>query len=110
MINELLLVLGLIVLVKGADLLVEGASVVGSRFGISALTIGLTVVSFGTSLPELFVSLTSGLKSHPDLAIANVIGSNIANVLLVLGIAAMVRPLPVHNSTVLSEIPFMLTV
>jgi len=109
MIDELLLVLGLVVLVKGADLLVEGASVVASRFGISALTIGLTVVSFGTSLPELFVSLTSGLKNHPDLAIANVIGSNIANVLLVLGIAAMIRPLPVHNSTVVSEIPFMLT-
>ena len=109
MIDGLLLVLGLVVLIKGADLLVEGASVVASRFGISALTIGLTVVSFGTSLPELFVSLTSGLKNHSDLAIANVIGSNIANVLLVLGVAAMVRPLRVHNSTVVSEIPFMLT-
>lgn len=109
MINGLLLVLGLAVLIKGADLLVDGASVVASRFGISALTIGLTVVSFGTSMPELFVSLTSGLKNHPDLAIANVIGSNIANVLLVLGVAAVVRPLPVQNSTVVSEIPFMLT-
>lgn len=107
--EALLLVLGLVVLIKGADLLVEGASVLASRFGISALTIGLTVVSFGTSLPELIVSLTSGLKHHPDLAIANVIGSNIANVLLVLGIAAIVRPLPVNNSTVVSEIPFMLT-
>ena len=109
MIDELLLVLGLAVLIKAADLLVTGASVVASRFGISALTIGLTVVSFGTSLPELLVSLTSGLKNHPDLAIANIIGSNITNVLLVLGVAAMVRPLPVHNSTVVSEIPFMLT-
>jgi cation:H+ antiporter len=104
-----LLLLGLVVLIKGADLLVEGASVVASRYGVSGLVIGLTVVSFGTSMPELLVSLTSGLKNNPDLAIANVIGSNIANVLLVLGIAAIIRPLPVRNSTVVSEIPFSLT-
>ena len=107
--NGLLLLLGLAVLIKGAALLVEGGSIMASRFGISALVIGLTVVSFGTSMPELLVSLTSGLQDKPDLAIANVIGSNIANVLLVLGIAAMVRPLPVRNSTVVSEIPFSLT-
>jgi cation:H+ antiporter len=107
--SELLLLLGLVVLIKGASLLVEGATVIASRFGISGLVIGLTVVSFGTSMPELLVSLTSGLKNNPDLAIANVIGSNIANVLLVLGIAAIVRPLPVRNSTVVSEIPFSLT-
>ena len=109
MMHGLLLLLGLVVLIKGADFLVEGASVVAKRFGISGLVIGLTVVSFGTSMPELLVSLTSGLKNNPDLAIANVIGSNIANVLLVLGIAAIVRPLPVRNSTVVSEIPFTLT-
>jgi len=109
MIDGLLLLLGLVVLIKGAGLLVEGASVMASRYGISGLVIGLTVVSFGTSMPELLVSLTSGLKNNPDLAIANVIGSNIANVLLVLGIAAIVRPLPVRNSTVVSEIPFSLT-
>jgi len=107
--NGLLLLLGLGVLIKGADFLVEGASVVASRFGISALTIGLTVVSFGTSMPELLVSLVSGLQAKSDLAIANVIGSNIANVLLVLGFAAMIRPLPVKNSTILSEIPFSLS-
>jgi len=109
MIDGLLLLLGLVVLIKGAGFLVEGASVVASRYGISGLVIGLTVVSFGTSMPELLVSLTSGLKNNPDFAIANVIGSNIANVLLVLGIAAIVRPLPVRNSTVVSEIPFSLT-
>ena len=109
MIDGLFLLLGLVVLIKGAGFLVEGASVVASRYGISGLVIGLTVVSFGTSMPELLVSLTSGLKNNPDLAIANVIGSNIANVLLVLGIAAIVRPLPVRNSTVVSEIPFSLT-
>jgi len=109
MMDGLLLLLGLAVLIKGANFLVEGASVVASRYGISGLVIGLTVLSFGTSMPELLVSLTSGLKNSPDLAIANVIGSNIANVLLVLGIAAIVRPLPVRNSTVVSEIPFSLT-
>ena len=109
MTGGLILLLGLVVLIKGAGFLVEGASVVATRFGVSGLVIGLTVVSFGTSMPELLVSLTSGLKSNPDLAIANVIGSNIANVLLVLGIAAIVRPLPVRDSTVVSEIPFSLT-
>ena len=109
MIDGLVLLLGLVVLIKGAGFLVEGASVVASRYGVSGLVIGLTVVSFGTSMPELLVSLTSGLKNNPELAIANVIGSNIANVLLVLGVAAIIRPLPVRNSTVVSEIPFSLT-
>lgn len=109
MIDGLFLVLGLGLLIKGADLLVEGASSVASRFGISPLVIGLTVVSFGTSLPELLVSLTSGLRNSPDLAIASILGSNIANVLLVLGVAAIIRPLPIHDSTVVSEIPFSLT-
>ncbi len=109
MMDGLLLIFGLAVLIKGADFLVDGASVVAKQFGISALVIGLTVVSFGTSMPELLVTLTSGLKDNSDLAIANVIGSNIANVLLVLGIAAIIRPLPIRNSTVVSEIPFSLT-
>jgi cation:H+ antiporter len=107
--DALLLVFGLVVLIKGADFLVEGASTLARQFGISSLTIGLTVVSLGTSMPELLVSLMSGLQNKPDLAIANVIGSNIANVLLVLGIAAIIRPLPVRNSTVVSEIPFSLS-
>ncbi len=109
MMDALLLVPGLVVLIKGADLLVKGASTLASQFGISSLTIGLTVVSLGTSMPELLVSLMSGLQNKPDLAIANVIGSNIANVLLVLGVAAIIRPLPVRNSTVVSEIPFSLS-
>ncbi len=88
MMDGLLLLFVLVVLIKGAALLVKGASAVASRFGISGLVIGLTVVSFGASMLELLVSLTTGLKNSPDLAIANVTGSNIANVLLVLGIAA----------------------
>lgn len=107
--EALLLILGLAVLVKSADLLVSGAASIAGRLGISPLVIGLTIVSFGTSLPELVVTLVSGLQHNADLAIANVIGSNIANVLLVLGIAAIIRPLPVTDSTVVSEIPFSLT-
>ena len=109
MVNGLLLLLGLAVLIKGAGFLVEGASTIASRIGVSSLAIGLTVVSLGTSMPEFFVSLTSGLQNKPDLAIANVIGSNIANVLLVLGFAAIIRPIPVRNSIVVSEIPFSLS-
>lgn len=109
MMDGLLLFFGLLVLIKGAGFLVEGASMVATRFGISPLAIGLTVVSLGTSMPELLVSLMSGLQNKPGLAIANIIGSNIANVLLVLGVAAMIRPLPVRNSTVVSEIPFSLS-
>jgi cation:H+ antiporter len=109
MMDALLLVFGLVVLIKGADYLVKGASTLARQSGMSSLTIGLTVVSLGTSMPELLVSLMSGLQKQPDLAIANVIGSNIANVLLVLGIAAIIRPLPVRNSTVVSEIPFSLS-
>ena len=109
MIDTLLLLGGLALLIKGADLLVSGASSIAGRLGISSLVIGLTVVSFGTSMPEMLVTLVSGLRQNSDLAIANVIGSNVANVLLVLGIAAIIRPLPVKDSTVVSEIPFSLT-
>jgi len=98
-----------VVLIKSADFLVAGASSIAARLGISSLVIGLTIVSFGISLPEMLVTMVSGLRNNADLAIANVIGSNIANVLLVLGAAAIVRPLRVQDSTVVSEIPFSLT-
>ena len=109
MIDVLLLAVGLVVLVKAADFLVEGASFIASRSGIPPLVVGLTVVSFGTSMPEMLVTMTSGLRHNADLAISNIVGSNIANVLLVLGIAAIIRPLPVRDSTLVSEIPFSLT-
>jgi cation:H+ antiporter len=107
--DALVLLASLVVLIKSADFLVAGASSIAARLGISSLVIGLTIVSFGTSLPEMLVTMVSGLRHNADLAIANVIGSNIANVLLVLGVAAIVRPLSVHDSTVVSEIPFSLT-
>jgi cation:H+ antiporter len=100
---------GLVLLVFGADWLVKGASSLASRYGLSPLMIGLTVVSFGTSMPEMLVSVTAGLQGSADLAVANVLGSNLFNILIVLGVAAMIFPLRVHNSTVVSEIPFSLS-
>ncbi|WP_405243702.1 calcium/sodium antiporter [Lentisalinibacter salinarum] len=109
MYDSFVLLVGLVVLIKSADFLVAGASSIAARVGISSLVVGLTIVSFGTSLPEMLVTMVSGLRNNADLAIANVIGSNIANVLLVMGVAAIVRPLRVQDSTVVSEIPFSLT-
>ena len=100
---------GLVLLVAAADLLVKGASSIASRYGVSPLMIGLTVVSFGTSMPEMLVSVTAGLQGSADLAVANVLGSNLFNILVVLGVAAMIYPLHVHSSTVVSEIPFSLS-
>ncbi|MCJ7591848.1 MAG: sodium:calcium antiporter, partial [Woeseiaceae bacterium] len=109
MIDGLLLVVGLVFLIKSADLLVKGASFIAARLGISPLVVGLTVVSFGTSMPEMLVTLTAGLQHNADLAIANIVGSNVFNVLVVLGVAAIIRPLPVRNSTIVSEFPFSRT-
>ena len=107
--DYLYLLFGLILLIKCADLMVSGSISLAQRMGISTLVIGLTVISFGTSLPEMLVSFNAGVSGNADFAISNVVGSNIANVLLVLGCAAVVRPLPVKDSTVVSEIPFSLT-
>lgn len=93
-------------LVKGADWLVSGSSSIARSMHISEFVIGLTVVSFGTSLPELMFGLAAGARGAPELIIGNVVGSNIANVLLVLGVAAMIFPLPAIRSTVRWEIPF----
>ena len=109
MTDFLYLAAGLLILIKCADLMVAGSVSVARKLGVSTLVIGLTVVSFGTSLPEMLVSVNDGLDGNADLAISNIVGSNIANVLLVLGLAAIIRPLPVQNSTVVSEIPFSLT-
>lgn len=101
-----LFIIGFVLLIKGADFLVKGASTIASRYGVSQLVIGLTIVSFGTSMPELFVSVMSSLEGNSEIAVGNVLGSNIANILLILGISAIVFPLPLRSSTVLSEIPF----
>lgn len=104
----LFLVVGLGILVKGADFLVDGASSLAKRIGISDLSIGLTIVAFGTSMPELVVNVTSSLSGAPDIAIGNVVGSNIANILLILGISSVITRIAVQTSTVWKEIPFAL--
>jgi cation:H+ antiporter len=108
MTTALLFIIGFVLLIKGADWLVSGASSVASRFGVSALVIGLTIVAFGTSAPELIVNLIASWQGNTDIAIGNVIGSNIANILLILGISALIYPLTVQKSTVWKEIPFAL--
>ena len=107
--EPILFIAGFILIVKSAEYLVTGASAIAARFGIPDLIVGLTIVSLGTSMPELSISLLASIGNHADLAIGNILGSNIANVLLVLGVAAIIAPLPVKSPTVLSEIPFSLT-
>lgn len=108
--NIILLVLGFILLLKGADWFVDGSSSIASRFGIPQLIIGLTIVAMGTSLPEAFVSITAALKSNAAITIGNVVGSNILNVGIILGITALFRPLHIQNSTIKYEMPFMMFV
>jgi cation:H+ antiporter len=103
-----LMIVGFIILIKGADFLVDGAASVARRFQVSDLVIGLTVVAFGTSTPELFVNLIASLKGNTDIAIGNVLGSNVANILLILGVSAIIYPLSVTLGTVFKEIPFSL--
>lgn len=102
-----LLVAGLAVLVTGAELLVRGASRLALRFGITPLVTGLTVVAFGTSSPELAVSVQSGLAGQAEIAVGNVVGSNIFNVLAVLGLAALITPLMVQQKLVRFEVPLV---
>ncbi len=108
MLVYLLFIIGLIFLIKGADFLVDGASSIARRLNISDLVIGLTVVAFGTSTPELFVNVIASFKGNTDIAIGNVVGSNIANIFLILGISSVIYPLAVSKGTVWKEIPFSL--
>ena len=101
-----LMIIGFILLVKGADFLVEGGSNIAKKFHIPELIIGLTIVSIGTSMPELMVSLTSALNGHSDLSIGNSIGSNISNLLLILGICAIIKNLKFKKETKYFESPF----
>lgn len=104
----ILLIAGMMLLVKGADYLVDGSSSIATRLGVSQLVIGLTIVAFGTSAPELVVNLLSALQGQADIAIGNINGSNIANVLLILGVTAFTANVPVRGKTVLREIPLMI--
>ena len=104
----ILIVLGFILLIKGADFLVEGASNIAKKFHIPEIIIGLTIASIGTSMPELFVSITSALEGYPDMAIGNIVGSNIANLLLILGLSSIIRSVKFKKETRLIEIPMCL--
>ncbi len=102
----LLIIVGIAILVGGAEIMVRGASSMARKWGVSAIVIGLTIVAFGTSAPELVVNIFSAIKGTTDLAIANVVGSNMANILLVLGVGALIKTLKVKEGTTFKEIPF----
>ncbi len=101
---------GVTALIWGADRFVSGASAVARIFGVSPLIIGLTIVSIGTSLPELLVTTTATLLDHPDVAVGNVLGSNIANIGLILGLTSLIRPLMIHSRLLAREYPFLAAV
>lgn len=106
----LLLALGFTMLVKGADWFVDGASGLARKFGIPQLVIGLTIVAMGTSVPEAAVSITAALKDSADIAVGNVVGSNILNILIILGFASVITPIAIQKSTLRVEIPFMIAI
>ncbi len=110
LVQFLLLCLGFVMLVKGADWFVEGASKIADKFGIPQLVIGLTIVAMGTSLPEAAVSVSAALKGSADITIGNVVGSNILNVLIILGLTSVIRAIAVQRSTIKYEIPFTILV
>lgn len=108
MLTYILFVAGFVLLIKGADLLVDGASSIARRLNISNIVIGLTIVAFGTSAPELVVNLIASIEGNTDIAIGNILGSNIANIFLILGVSALIYPITANKNTVLKEIPFSL--
>jgi cation:H+ antiporter len=107
LLDILLFALGVILLVGGGDSLVRGAVTLAARFGVPSFVIGLSVVAFGTSAPELALNLAAALSGNSELSFGNIVGSNIANIGLILGIAALIRPMDVHTSIVKRELPLM---
>jgi len=108
MITYILFIVGFFFLIKGADLLVDGSSSIAKKFRISNIVIGLTIVAFGTSSPEFIVNIFASAKGNTEIAIGNILGSNIANILLILGISSMIYPLFTKKNTVWKEIPLSL--
>ena len=109
-IQIILLFVGFAMLIKGADWFVDGSSGIATKFKIPQLVIGLTIVAMGTSAPEAAVSIAAALKGNADITIGNIVGSNILNILIILGISALITPLAVAKSTIKVEIPFMIVV
>ena len=110
LIAVLLLIVGFVLLIKGADWFVDGAAGIAARFGIPQLVIGLTIVAMGTSAPEAAVSITAAMEGNAGITIGNVVGSNILNILIILGVTALIIDVAVQKSTVKYEIPFMLLI
>ena len=106
----ILLVVGFFLLIKGADLFVEGAASIAKKFNVPAMVIGLTIVAMGTSAPEAAVSITSSLAGQNDMSVANVVGSNFFNILMVLGVSSIIAKLPVEKNTIKKDGPFLLIV
>ena len=106
--NLLFLLVGFIFLIKGADLFVEGSSSIAKKFKIPSMIIGLTIVAMGTSAPEASVSVTSSLIGQNDMSVANVVGSNFFNILVVLGVSTLFSKLPVKESTIKDDVPFLI--
>lgn len=105
-----ILIFGFLLLVKGADFFVDGSSKIAEKFGIPELIIGLTIVAMGTSAPETAVSIAAALKGTADISIGNVVGSNILNILIILGLSATIRTIKVGKTTIKYEIPFMIAI
>ena len=110
MLLVIFIIIGFALLIKGADFLVDGSSNIAKKFHIPEIIIGLTIVSIGTSMPELFVSVTSALEGHSDMAIGNIIGSNVCNLLLILGVSTIIRSVKFKKETRLIEIPMCLII
>ena len=106
LLNILFIVIGVVLVIWGADRMTEGAVSIAQRLKVPQIVIGLTIVAMGTSMPEFFVSLMSALKGTPDLAVGNVVGSNIFNTLLIVGVAALVTPIVIARSTVKKDMPW----
>ncbi len=106
----LLLVVGFVLLIKGADWFVDGSSGIAAKFGIPQLVIGLTIVAMGTSAPEAAVSISAALKGNADITIGNIVGSNILNILIILGLSSVIVPIAVAPSTIKIETPFMIAI
>jgi cation:H+ antiporter len=107
-ISIILLIVGFVILIKGADVFVDGASSLAKNFNISKMVIGLTIVAFGTSAPEFAVSIKAMLSNSGDIVLGNVIGSNILNILLIVGVCALIKPITVKSNTIKKEIPLVM--
>ena len=110
LLQVLLLAVGFVLLIKGADWFVDGSSGIATKFGIPQLVIGLTIVAMGTSAPEAAVSISAALKGNADITIGNIVGSNILNILIILGLSSVIIPIAVAKSTIKIETPFMIAI